>query len=418
MNYQLAQAVIATFKEAETEAHYDRLSEFGYRSWAGIYGWLDASGLALYFFHRINALGLDAVLPDRVLRRFEENTADNREQSAGMLVDFIKINLEFQAAGLSYVNLKGFTLIPDVCSDAALRCQLDLDFLVAYSDLSRCKEILERQGYLLAGSGKNVREFKTGSEQLPSVRNLYKPKPQKSIEIHFDGAAERESAPLCNGKLSRYQLQNWNGLKFPVLSKCDKFIELAFHLFKHLKGEWTRASWILEYANFINFHREDEALWLEVKKHVSSNPSAMTAVGIATLLADQGFGISHLPGTLATTVLELPQPVRLWVEQYGNSVLFASFPGTKLYLFLQMALYLDGDALPPGRHRKLLPFHRPLRITVDLGDKSMTTRVRQIRTELNYFVFRFRFHLIQGLFYITEASGWKRTIASLQDLTN
>jgi Uncharacterised nucleotidyltransferase len=412
MNRQLAQAVIATFREADPESHFRRLSGFRYRSWVGIYGWLDASGLALYFLAQVQALGIEAAIPVQVLQRLEGNTADNEKKTASMFHEFVALNHDFKHAGLLYANLKGFTLTPDSCAEIALRCQLDLDFLISSKDAQRCESILAARGYSLVGTGVHIKEFKADSEQVPSVRDLYRAKPQRSVEVHLVDCDGGGNSPRKN-ELSRLRSGKWENSEFPALSDFDKFLGHAQHLFKHLKSEWTRASWILEYSNFIRFHQENKALWFEVQEHLTQNPEMKVAVGAVTLFAKQSYGFNSIPETLKASVRELPAPVRLWVERYGNDVLMAKYPGTKLYLLLLTALSHD-EAVPLPKNNKVFPIHRPPRVTVTSAEISLTVQLIQFWQQVRFFCVRLKFHVRHGLVFLIEKSRWKKSIALLQ----
>jgi hypothetical protein len=391
MNYQLAETVIATFQSKDAKTLSDRLSNFSYRNWKGIYTWLDASGLALYFLDRLRVLDLENAIPPRVLLRLKENAADNRERTNYLFEEFVEINREFKRAGLLYANLKGFTLAPDAFAEAALRCQLDLDFLIAHHDVSRCQQILERRGYLLTGTGDDVREFKADSGEMPSLRDLYRAKPQRCVEIHFANSRGRDRIHLQDDRLLRLNSRRWRGLDLPVLFDCDKFIAQALHLFKHLNSEWTRAAWILECANFINFNEQNEILWVEVQEHVLKSEEILLAVGAATLVSSQSFDIPRLPEVLAWAIKQLPQRVKLWIEEYGKIIMSARFPGTKLYLLLRRALPHTENCSTREVSEKLFPLRQPARITVKGGNKKLSFRLRRMRDEVRYFFFAYAF---------------------------
>jgi hypothetical protein len=413
MNRRLAEAVIAAFQDSAEGILYARLAVFDERSWRESYSWLDASGLVLYFLQRIKSLKIQSAIPVKVLERFERNATDNRDRTAGIFAEFIRINRAFLDAGLTYVNLKGFTLVPDACPDAALRCQFDLDFALLRSDFSRCEEILKQQGYWLSGAGDDVREYKTGSRQLPLVRNLYKANSQYCLEMHFVDSTERDPS-LYGSKLLRAQQRSWNGLTLPVPSGSDIFIAQALHLFKHLRGEWTRTSWLLEYASFVAFHCDNDVLWLEVDKKSAANSEVKIALGAVTLLAGRMFGIATVPPVLARSVESLSVPVRLWIERYGEKAVMASFPGTKLYLLLQGVLNGDKGSMLRTTRRKLLPLHRPRRIVSSLAGERWPQRISNCLTQFRYSCFRFWFHLVRGFSYLLEAQRWKKCIAREQ----
>jgi hypothetical protein len=410
VNRRIAEAVIATFRPSVGGHHYARLSTFTYHDWLESYAWLDASGLALYFLERIKSLHIERAIPLRVVERLKKNLSDNRMRIVDMFEEFIRINNEFRRAGFSYVNLKGFALVPDAYADPFLRCQLDLDFLMARSDALRCQTVLAGLGYVLTGIDADVWEYKAGVGQPPSVRNLYKPKPQRCLEVHFITSKEQSGLYRSYDLLSRSQRHTWNGFDFPVLSECDKFVAQAAHLFKHLRSEWTRISWILEYATYVRTHRTDDEFWRKIYRKISMDPESKVAVGTATLMASHAFGLEP-PDLAARTVQELPESIRLWIEHYSGNVLMAEFPGTKLYLLLQKGLSQDVAGRGRERRGKLFPIHRPPRVVHPSEGDGLWQWLAGLFVQVRFIWFRLRFHSVQGIHYMVEAPRWKRILA-------
>src|ERR1035437_7498917 len=248
MNRQLAAAIVATLRDHQEESLRGRFAPFHEREWFRSKEWLHTSGLALYFLARASTLGIEDVMPARILRELEESHAENRVRTEDMFSEFVNINMEFQRAKLSYANLKGFTLAPRSYPDPTCRYQHDLAFLISRRDAEQCHQALERLGYQLARVYDGTWEFKAGPAEVPSLRDLYKTRLQRSLDLRFLSDKEESESPRGRDRLSRLQLQVWNGFEFPALSERNKFIVQVLHLLKHFNTAWTRPAWMLEYA--------------------------------------------------------------------------------------------------------------------------------------------------------------------------
>jgi hypothetical protein len=410
---RVVDAVIATFRDS-AEHSYQRLGGLTQRDWARSALWMDASGMALYFLNRVQTLGIDEAIPTETLERLLQKQADNRLRCAAMLSEFCSLNEAFQAAGVQYANVKGFTLSPDSCPDPALRLQVDFDFMVDGDDLSICREILEERGYVLTRRDSTKWQFEAGSSELARREDLYKPRPQRSIDLHFTCSEFNPNVPTRDKRLDRRMLRAWHGHQFPVLSPADQFAEQAMHLLRHLRSPGTRPSWLLEYRRHMSAHFHDEAFWHEVERISRGLPNVEIAIGLATMLSIRLFG-GRAPAQLNEWTLgRLPAPIRLWANLYGRRAVLADGPGTKLHLLLEGEL-ARGTNEGRKKGHSLLSLYRMTRICYPTANDSLIKRVRQEYIHLRYFLFRIRFQLVEGYRIRIEQTRWKRRRRDLDD---
>jgi hypothetical protein len=410
MNRKLAAAVIATFRDGDESASPIRLYDFRTQDWRRSLHWLDASGLALYFLDRIKTLRLVDALPSTIVYALESRLRDNQTRTAYLFDEFLRINRAFQGADLQYVNLKGFTLVPDYCPDPSLRRQFDIDFLAETNDARQYSDILKRFGYIISGRGEHLLEFKAGPAQLPTIEQLYKATPHHSVEVHFIPA----SIPMLKSDrslLARSQQHVYGGETFAALSRTDIFLAQAQHLFRHVKSEWTRISWLLELKTFITSRATDAGFWQDVRLGASALTDGALSVGVAAWLASEAFGQFAPPALTEWSVDTIPTSVRLWLERYGRKVLLSDFPGSKLYLLLDGELSQDRKLTNPVTLKKLLPLHLPPRVTSE-ANRGIGQKIRTVFVQARYMFFRLRFHLAEGARYLFEAWRWRRLVSS------
>jgi hypothetical protein len=412
---KVVEAVVAAFHEPAEESAR-RLSALSAREWERSYHWLDASGMALYFLDRVESSHIESVLPAATLKRLRGNLADNRGRSSAMCAEFAALNRSFEAAGLVYANLKGFTLSPESSPRPELRCQLDLDFLIDGAQLDLCRNLLRHYGYELAAATPDVWEFKAGSSELVSIKDHYKARPQRCVEMHFASSEAAPHLPFRDLRLDRLSRHSWGGLTFPALAPADLFIAQALHLFKHLCSSCTRVSWLLEYQHHVAVRYHDQSFWNDVQRYARPHRHASIAIGLTTLLSSRIFGLEAPPQLEEWTTDRLPASVRLWADQYGRESILADFPGTKLYLLLQEELRVNDGSWQQTKRNSLLPLHRAPRILRTSSRDRVWKRVRGEAYQIRFVLFRLRFHVVEGLRYLIEVSRWKRRLATLRQL--
>jgi hypothetical protein len=245
-------------------------------------------------------------------------------------------------------------------------------------------------------------EFKTDTGHVPSIDQLYTDRPQRSVEVHL---SQMDSFEFHPSLLDRAATVIHQGYSYPRLSNEDMFLSQASHLFRHLRSEWTRASWLLEFRTFVARHADDQALWDAVGQRARHDANAALAVGVALTMSERVFADAPPDALKSWCRAQVPTDVALWIERYGKQVLLTDFPGSTLYLVLESAI--NGGLTSSQLRQRLFPRRAPQPFMAKPA-RNFIAQVRTIQARSSYFFFRLRFHITAGVHYFIESWRWKR----------
>jgi protein involved in polysaccharide export with SLBB domain len=378
------------------------LSDFTPRMWRRQLQWLDISGLALYLFGSLLEHETESLLPRSILQRWQQNLSDNMVRMEGLAAEADAIHVAFQRKRIRYAVLKGISLHPISVPQLELRSQLDLDFLVAEVDVLAAKDVLEARGFTLRTVSGRSWEFKANESASTTLKDLYKPLPSRSVELHVEYTASPE--PL----LSRVCWQGFRSVEFPVLHPADLFLGQGLHLFKHVCSEFFRVAHLLEFRRHVVARFADEVFWGEVRRVGEDNSRAVHGLGVVIALITHVSGEFAPPALKAWTSDTLSESAKLWVQRFGMQVTLGSFPGSKLYLLLQQELTEQKVPYRRTVRASLIPRGLPPLIARPHEGETLIQQARRNQRQLSFVLFRLRFHLREGFRYSVESWKWKR----------
>ena len=403
---RLKESVLASFYEP-APAVRARLGEFQLKDWLRAKYWLDVSGLSLYFLDRLIALDLESCVPETFVNQLRTHGKENRDRCNSLFVEITQLTRALQQRNIECAVLKGISLPIESVPESSLRNQMDIDILVRNSDAELTKNCLATFGYGLDAVSGSTWEYKAGPSGTSSLENLYQVRSERSVEVHLiDDLSSVKNAD----RLTRAECRSVRGELLPCLSAADAFVLQGQHLFKHMCGEHTRTSWVLEYWRHVCARYSDAAFWAEVESIAKGEPGAKTAIGAATLLTTMMFG-PFAPRELSRWSMdELPAAVCLWIQLYGRRLLLSDSPVSKLYLLLRKEVYPPSPSEDVVRKRLMFPIHRPPRVTRPMAEEGLLTRLRRYRYEARFVMGRLRFHVAEGIGLAIESLRWQRRL--------
>jgi Uncharacterised nucleotidyltransferase len=410
---------IVAFLSFSDDYHDGRqtIGQISPRHWGHVLPWLDDSGLSFYFLQKLKNRNATEVIPAPALRRLEKTFELNRLRADDMLLRFYSINERFEAAGVRYAVVKGFSLIPQFCPYAALRHMGDFDYLVDDQSVPAARQALTDAGYISKQSSSIMEEVFVVPGGRPSRNGeQYSPQAPHAVELHTDiWEADINRLPVMPKLFSveRAVIRRWNGLIFPVLSDQDAFLLQVLHACHHLFTLWIKMSSLFEIGYFLNGRNNDEEFWKAIEQRVGNNIILREFVVIITELVSKLFG-SPVPPLIQSWGATIRPGSRIWIDNYGCRCVFSELPAYQFSLFptAKFVVFLHEqfrDHASVGQdliRKRLLPARRLSRMAASIKNHP-SVAFNMAWWKHHLVIQRCIFHILAGLRYLCEVPRWR-----------
>ncbi|MFZ1084096.1 MAG: nucleotidyltransferase family protein [Terracidiphilus sp.] len=393
------------------------LSNYSAHEWSLQLGVLDRVGLTLPFYARLLEEGKCASLPVPAIAALEQRRRDNAQRMKRMLMTFGQAAAVLQQAGVRFVCVKGFSLIPEYLTELWQRHQIDFDLLIAPVDALRAQRALEALGYRLTAVDGDERRLRIPAPRpLGHNSYLYQPQEGAAIELHsefWDPGAEAYPMLCPRDYFAQAEMHTVGSVTYLRLARHHAFLYQVLHVFRHFMGSWARLLWLYEIAAFLHRHREDDALWQQVRELLCADARLAEAAALVLLCAQNLFACPLPPALENLCTLPAESPMRLWIDRYAQRWLLADMPGNKLNLLLHRHFIPDDPTWRRHLVHRLAPFGKRPVLCEGLDRivaKSMAYRTANLRFQAT----RIWHHLRTGAGFAIASASWKLHLRSNQ----
>ena len=396
----LKEAIVAVFAAPERAA--DCILGFSDADWKSVLWWLDVSGLAIYFLVQCQESGVEGLLPKWLSEDLTQRLGNNRIRIEALRQEACELARQLESSDVRYALLKGITLAPNSVPDSAFRYQADLDVLAARRNASQAVQCIREMGYSLHATSGDTLEFRAGEAGVPKMGDMYSVGTLRALELHLLAEKDEHSSLL-----GRRERRVFDDTEIAVLSDPDILVQQANHLVKHLCGEHTRLSWVLEFRRHIQARSGDDSYWESAARIAAAEKNGDLAMGMALWVAEEFFGKLPVEVPWQWSAKALPPRVLLWLKRYVRTLLMGDALGSKLYALLRKEI--PGSAEQERSTRKILfPYYLPKPILQAKPRERLAERMQRYAVEIDFFFRRLQFHVAEGVRFSIEASRWRR----------
>ena len=343
------------------------------------------------------ALGVrcKASLPSTIAERIDRNLVANERRYLKIRAVYEEIAAEFEAAGIEFAVLKGFSHGCGYAARALDRPQGDLDLFCPQEQVLAARDALIRLGYFPIQGTDAV-----PTDHLPPMirqstwtwrGDYFDPDALLAVELHFQFWDEETERLPIDG-LNAFWTRRRQECDFPALERTDRLGYAALHLVRHLLRGDVRLYHAYELAHFLEATHADDEFWTGwIDLH---SDSLRGVEAIAFRFASEWFGC-RVPEQVSAEWEKFNSATRQWFAEFAEAPLAAKTHPNKSEMWLHLSLLKSAQDRRAVSVRRLLPRRRQkAQYAANVPESQVTPRLRVERKmfQVRFTLSRLRHH--------------------------